>query len=196
MNYEDFVGFVSSHAQPIILLEGTRQLPESDQPKLVAFARKLAIAFPYARFRTGNASGSDEAFAAGITQVDPQRLEYVLPHRTMRERSRNKISPSLALDEVSDGMQEFLAVETLEASPKYRSLIEGRKKHSALKIKANYLLRDTLKITGFEEGNFQPAQIGVFYVNAEDAGKGGTGHTIRVCENRKIPVMVQNIWMQ
>lgn len=113
MDYNDFSNLVSTHAQPVILLDGTRQLPDSDQPKLIAFARQLALAFPGARFRTGNASGSDEAFAVGIAEVDPQRLEYVLPHRTMRQRSRNKVSPSLSLDEVSDAMQESLETETL-----------------------------------------------------------------------------------
>jgi hypothetical protein len=196
MDYKCFSNLVSTHARPIILLEGTRQLPDFDQPKLVAFARQLATKFPHAYFRTGNASGSDEAFAAGIMDVDPQRLEYVLPYRTMRQRSRHKVSPSLSLDEVSDVMQELLASETLKASPKYRSLVEGRTKHSALKIKANYLLRDTLKITGFEEADFHPAQIGVFYVNTEKPSEGGTGHTIRVCENRQIPVIIQDVWMQ
>ena len=196
MKYEDFLSLVSHYAQPVILLEGTRQLPDLDKPKLTAFARQLAVAFPQARFRTGNASGSDEAFAAGVADVAPQRLEYVLPHDTMRERSRNKISSFLSLDDVSESVEESLAIETVKASPKYRSLIGGRKKHSALRIKANYLLRDTLKITGLEDANFQPAQIGVFYVNSQDAGKGGTGHTIRVCENRRVFVVTQDVWMQ
>jgi len=196
MKYEEFLGLVSRYVEPVILLEGTRQLPDCDKPKLVAFACQLAAAFPHARFRTGNASGSDEAFAAGISEVDPQRLEYVLPHDTMRERSRNKVSATLSLGDVSEVLEESLALETVAASPKYRGLIQGRKKHSALRIKANYLLRDTLKISGCPDANFQPAHIGVFYVNADDAAKGGTGHTIRVCENRQVAVITQDVWMQ
>ncbi len=114
----------------------------------------------------------------------------------MRQHSRNKLFSSLSLDDVSDSVEELLAVETLKASPKYHSLIGGRKRHSALRVKANYLLRDTLKITGFEEANFQPAHIGVFYINSQDSGKGGTGHTIRVCENRQVSVITQDVWMQ
>ncbi len=196
MKYEDFLNLVARHDVPVILLEGTRQLPDEDKPKLTSFARQLAIAFPQARFRTGNASGSDEAFAAGVAEIDPLRLEYVLPHRTMRQRSRNQLSSFLSLDDVSAGLEELLAAETVKASPKYRSLMQERKRHPQLKVKANYLLRDTLKITGFEDANFQPAQVGIFYVNTQDSGQGGTGHTIRVCENHQVSVITQDVWMQ
>ncbi len=194
MKYEDFLRLVSSHAQPVILLEGTRQLPASHRSDLVAFARQLAIAFPQARFRTGNASGSDEAFAAGIIEIDPPRLEYVLPHGTMRASSRDTRCASLSLHHVSESTEELLAQETVQATPNYKGLIADRKKHPKLRVKANYLLRDTLKITGYEAA-FQPANIGVFYVNTQDATKGGTGHTIRVCLNRQVPVVTQDVWM-
>ena len=105
MNYEDFLSLVSHQDQPVLLLEGTRQLPDADKPKLTAFARQLAVALPQARFRTGNAAGSDEAFAAGVGEIDPQRLEYILPHRTMRERKRIKVSPSLSLDDISESLR-------------------------------------------------------------------------------------------
>lgn len=196
MNYEAFLSLVSDHPQAVILLEGTRQLPEADKPHLTAFARQLAVVCPQARFRTGNASGSDEAFAMGIVEVDAERLEYVLPHKTMREQSRHKTSPSVSLDEVSNAVELQLAVETVKVSPKYRGLIERRQKNYQFKLKADYLIRDTLKVSGLVEASFQPAQIGFFYVNTLNPGKGGTGHTIRVCEGRQVPVVTQETWMK
>ena len=195
MSLEVFSGLVAGYARPVILLEGTRALPECDEPRLVAFARQLASLFPHARFRTGNASGSDEAFAEGVCSVDAHRLEYILPHQSMRASSRNKLSPSLSLDEIGEDEEELLALETVTASPKYKSLIGGRKKHSALKVKANYLLRDTLKIMGCEAKGFQPAHIGIFYINTQDAAKGGTGHTIRVCQNKGVAAVTQDVWL-
>jgi hypothetical protein len=111
----------------------------------------------------------------------------------MREGKR--LRASLSLDDISESLEELLAVETLQASPKYRSLVEGRKKYPKLRVKAHSLLRDTLKITGFEEANFQPAQIAVFNVNSGDTGKGGTEPTVRVCENRQVLVLTPDLWM-
>lgn len=66
VNFEQFQQLMLSHKNPVVLLEGTRDLPDSDRPKLVALAQFLATQFPHVVFRTGNASGSDEAFAAGV----------------------------------------------------------------------------------------------------------------------------------
>ena len=40
-----------------------------------------------------------------------------------------------------------------------------------------------------------PARFGLFYVNAADPMKGGTGHTIRVCRRQGVPVAFQEDWM-
>jgi hypothetical protein len=82
MSFKEFTVNLTSSSNEIILLEGTRKLAESDAPKLIALAQQLATKYPRCIFRTGNATGSDEAFAKGIALVDPTRLEYVLPsHR-------------------------------------------------------------------------------------------------------------------
>jgi len=57
------------------------------------------------------------------------------------------------------------------------------------------LLRDALKVTGLERLNFAPAEIGIFYIDPEKPTGGGTGHTIRMCELRNIPVFTQNKWL-
>ena len=80
MNYSELSKLLSGCCAPVLLLEGTRELPAHQVPHLTSLAAQLASAFRHARFRTGNAKGSDEAFAAGVAAVDAGRLEYVLPH--------------------------------------------------------------------------------------------------------------------
>jgi hypothetical protein len=60
---------------------------------------------------------------------------------------------------------------------------------------AAYLLRDTIKVIGCEDLGLAPADFGIFYVRASDPMKGGTGHTIRVCRERGVPVLTQDQWM-
>ena len=58
----------------VVLLEGTRNVPEENQNKLTLFAAEIAKQYPDMIFRSGNASGSDELFAKGIESVD--QLEW------------------------------------------------------------------------------------------------------------------------
>ena len=195
MNFEQFQELMLSHEYPVVLLEGMRELPDRDHAKLVALAQFLAAQWPHVRFRTGNASGSDEAFAAGVCAVDAARLEYVLPHQTMRAGSRHADSPSVAYESLDAASQKELEVLTIRASPKYKTLIEDCRKVRKLAIKSNYLLRDTMKVTGHSGFGLRPATLGIFYVNLEKAGEGGTAHTIRVCEQMQVPVVTQNQWL-
>ena len=59
-----------------------------------------------------------------------------------------------------------------------------------------YLLRDTLKVTGSNALKLAPAACGIFYVNASDPLSGGTGHTIRVCVQNRLPVIDQEVWQK
>lgn len=180
---------------PVILLEGTRALPVGDAAKLEAVARRLAEAFPQARFRTGNAEGADAAFARGVAAVDPARLEYVLPYGGHRKNALATKSYQITLTDLPKVAEERAARDTAEASPAYGSMLAKREKVPSVGAKARYLLRDTLKVTGAPENGLPPATVGLFYVNAADPMKGGTGHTIRVCRRRGVPVAFQAEWM-
>ena len=48
---------------------------------------------------------------------------------------------------------------------------------------------------GANEVDLNQAVFGIFYVNAADPMKGGTGHTIRVCQTLGIPVSCRDQWM-
>lgn len=195
MTFDQFNTMVSDHARPVILLEGTRQVPEADLPVLTAFTRWLAMRYPQAVFRSGNAAGSDTAFADGIKAVDPGRLELILPVTNHRRPLSAYPERTVALDQVSKAAEESAAWITSQASPIYGSMMEKRNRIPRVRAKANYLIRDTAKVTGIEESGYLPADVGIFYVNTTDPMKGGTGHTIRVCQSLAVPVIFQDEWL-
>ena len=185
--------------RPVILVEGTRKLPDTMRPVLVAMGRRLAEALPRAVFRTGGASGADEAFAEGIRAVDPGRIEYVLPQAGHRKKSRDARSPAFVLDQLPDTGLRAVADQTVAASPRYEGLARRYvqdKRSGALAVKTRYLLRDTLKVTGDPDRGLPRADLGVFYVDETAPPlSGGTGHTIRVCLRHGVPVCTQSAWM-
>ena len=195
MTREEFQVILSKAERPVMLLEGTRELPEEDAAKLEAVGRWLAEAYPQARFRTGNAEGSDAAFASGVAAVDPARLEYVLPYGGHRKKALATHSYQFTLTDLPKVAEARAARDTAEASPAYGSLLAKRETVPSVGAKARYLLRDTLKVTGSPENGLPPATVGLFYVNAANPMKGGTGHTIRVCRRQGVPVAFQEDWM-
>ena len=59
-------------------------------------------------------------------------------------------------------------------------------------LRASYLLRDTVKVLGAR--GIPPASFAIFYDDLGDPGKGGTGHTMRVCRSQGIPIVDQRCW--
>jgi hypothetical protein len=196
MTYETFFQLLTSTESPVVLLEGTRALPDADAPKLTALATRLARAFPAVRFRTGNATGSDEAFAAGVACVDPTRIEYVLPYAGHGKGRRAVDSPATGLDELPSGTVAAAAATTAAVSPKYRRATESYRDQKAShreRAIAQMILRDTVKVTG--AGTLVRPTAGIFYVNSESPGDGGTGHTMRVCKAKGVPAITQFEWI-
>jgi hypothetical protein len=195
MNYEQFHRLVSASQRPVILLEGTRALPEHDCATLTELGRALAEKYPHARFRTGNAEGADEAFAEGVKAVDPSRLEYILPYARHRKEKVDASSYQLSLAEVPHAAETRAVYHTAQASPEYATMIEKRHLVPLLRAKSRYILRDTVKVIGAAEASLAAATAGIFYINAAELAKGGTGHTMRVCRNHAVPVVTQAEWM-
>jgi hypothetical protein len=195
MTWTAFSSLLTAADRPVVLLEGVRDLPYGVAPRLTALAAHLASIFLHVRFRTGNAPGSDEAFAAGVASVDATRLELVLPYGSHRRASRPADSASLALDDIPSHRLQEVMDATVEASPKYerlavdyRDFIRDPRKRAT----AQLLLRDTLKVTGTD--TLTPPVAGIFFVNAAEPGRGGTGHTMRVCRSHGVPVITQDHW--
>lgn len=161
--------------------------------------RMLAERLPGVRFRSGNAEGTDTAFAEGVTAIAPARMEYVVTHAGMGLKRRVTGCRSVALADMKHAADGEVGDYTLQASPDRSGLVAAYRatgRAGALGAKAAYLLRDTLKVTGSPDVGLAPAAAGLFYVNEEDPLAGGTGHTIRVCIDRGVPVIVQATWLR
>jgi hypothetical protein len=198
MTYKEYLDTLTPLSKEIILLEGTRKLMDADAPKLTALAQQLAAQYPNSIFRTGNATGSDEAFAKGISQVDATRLEYVLPSSGMGKKRLIPNARVISLEDLSKEELNHLVGKTLEATPNYQYLVDcylkGIKNRHA--ESAKLLIRDVLKVYGSKANGFLPATAAIFYVNFENPKGGGTGHTVRACVQRKIPFFTQMQWME
>jgi len=190
----EFQTLISTNPNGVVLLEGKRNIPQSDAVAATALAIALASKYPMLRFRSGNAPGADQAFSEGVAQVDPLRLEIVAPHEGHRRKHRIKGASYSATSIVVAAEEAVLADKTIKATPRNRSMIENRDSNRRLGAKAAYLIRDTLKVAGSNSGLEKPI-CGIFYVDSGDPLSGGTGHTIRVCRNEGVPVVFQKDWM-
>src|SRR6056297_344304 len=183
---------------PVILLEGRRKVKSGDKAKLTTFAYNLAVAFPNVTFRTGNADGSDTLFAKGVAEVDPARIQYVVPYPGMKKKNRIEGAEVLSLDQIDKVEEEKVEYLTSRQSEKTASMIDYAKKNpdGMMAAKTKYLLRDTLKVTGSTTGNYSPPVAAFFYIDTDDKYAGGTGHTIKVCEELDVPVYTQIEWKE
>lgn len=197
MLYKEYIDTLNLTSEEIIILEGTRKLPEEDAPKLTELAMNLASNYTNIVFRTGNATGSDEAFARGIASVDVTRLEYVLPSPGMGKKRLIPNTKVISLEDLPKAELDMLVEKTLQATPNYKYLVDcylkGFKNRHA--ESAKLLIRDMLKVYGSEANGFLPATSAIFYVNYENPKGGGTGHTVRACVMRNIPFFTQMQWM-
>jgi len=196
MPSSDFIQSMNEKEHPVILVEGIRALPEADRPMVVACGVWLARTFPQAVFRTGNADGTDAAFAEGIAQVDPTRLQYVLPYAGHKKKNIAPGTFFCAMTEMSEAVEEQAVQAAISASPGCTAMMNNRRRIPSLAAKARYLMRDTVKVIGSSEQGLAPADAGLFFVNAVEPMKGGTGHTMRVCGLFGITVVSQNQWRQ
>ena len=199
MKWNDFLKKANSKSA-VILLEGRRSVLPEDVSKLVSLGKMLAEKLPQATFRSGNASGSDEAFAQGVASVDPKRMQLITPYTTHRAKHRPEGSYSVGLEELPKAEEPKIYYETSKASPKNKGPVDYLQANPGAKSgasqKARYLIRDTVKVLGSVANGLQPATIGLFYTDPKDKYAGGTGHTIRVCEQNNVPVVTQIAWYE
>jgi hypothetical protein len=194
---EDLQAVLAESPRPVLLVEGIRALPDADRPLVVRAGQFLARRLPGAAFRSGNAVGTDAAFSLGVTAVDPRRMEYVITHPGMGRNRRHPGGRSVALEQVPKVADGPVGDYTVRSDAGLKGLVEAyrsRGRSGPLGARAAYLLRDTLKVVGSEEADLAPATAGLFYVNESDPLTGGTGHTVRVCLERGVPVVFQAVW--
>ena len=177
----------------IILLEGKRNVLESDNEKLIQLGNLLATNLPLAKFRIGNADGADFYFSQGVLAVAPERLQVITPYANHRQKA-NKAYETISLDQI-DLANEPEVVYQSKSNKKTKSLIDkfvgGAKDRFA--IKAAYIIRDTVKVTGTNSG-IPPVNFAFFYDDEQNPKVGGTGHTMEVCEINKVPYLTLTDW--
>ena len=122
MKFQELQTLLQAIASPIVLLEGVRALPEADRDKLVRLATHLALTFPSARFRSGNAPGADAAFAAGVRAAAGDRLELVVPHARHRRAVAPDATAVVAFPDLGRTAEEHADYVTRRASPAYATL--------------------------------------------------------------------------
>jgi hypothetical protein len=193
MTFAEFSTLVEKSPEGVVLLEGRRTVPAHDAAVAERLARALALMFSRLRFRSGNATGSDEAFTGGVAMVDPSRLEIMAPYAAHRKSERLAgaiyTSPEILTPEQSRDIES----QSIQASPQNRRIIGMRGKKGPLGAKGDYLVRDTMKVVGVP-GHFAKPICALFFVNLADPMEGGTGHTIRVCQQEGVPVTYQDEW--
>ena len=177
----------------IILLEGKRNVLESDKEKLIQLGNLLATRLPLATFRSGNADGTDFYFSKGVLQVAPDRLQVITPYDNHRQKT-NKAYETISLDQI-DLLNEPEVVYQSKNNKKTKSLIDkyvgGAKDRFA--IKAAYIIRDTIKVKGTNSG-IPPIDFALFYDDEQKPKTGGTGHTMEICDINKVPYLTQSDW--
>jgi hypothetical protein len=177
----------------IILLEGKRNVLESDKENLINFGKFLATNLPKAKFRSGNADGADFYFSQGVLQVTTNRLQVITPYDNHRQKANNAFD-TISLDQI-DLLNEPEVVYQSKNNKKTKSLIDkyvaGAKDRFA--IKAAYIIRDTVKVTGTNSG-IPAVNFAFFYDDELNPKTGGTGHTMEVCDINKVPYLTQSTW--
>lgn len=195
MTLAEFAAIVEATPEPVVLLEGRRTIPDHDAALATHTASMLVRHFPAMRFRSGNAEGTDQAFSEGVDQVAPWRLQVVAPYAGHRESARHPRAVYDSPESLSSVQEDEVAYKTAMASPKNKGLIDKRVKKGALAAKAAYLIRDTMKVTGYS-ALFPKPVCALFYVDLNDPFAGGTGHTIRVCQQEGVPYAFQDSWLR
>lgn len=193
MKFSEFTTLIQSIPHPVILLEGRRAIPLEIAEKARCLAAHLAKQFPHARFRSGNATGSDSAFAAGVMEVAPERLQIIAPYASHRKKFRHPLAHYDSPESLSDDELEALQKITVNATPANKGLIKWYQRGGKLGAQAACLIRDTMKVAGSPTRLHQPT-VALFYIDPQDPMAGGTGHTIRVCRNAGVPAVFQSDW--
>ena len=180
------------HEGMVVLLEGKRNVLPADESRLVSLGALLAGNTRHVIFRSGNASGSDALFSAGVATVDPTRLQVVVPYAGHRNAS-NVAGQTYSLDAINLAKEPDVVYES-RMHVKTQKLVDryvaGERDRYALK--AAYILRDTVKVLGAE--GIPPAAFAFFYDDLEAPETGGTGHTMQVCQRNNVPFIDQRIW--
>lgn len=191
MTLQEFISKYDNE-NSVILLEGKRNVLDSDKEKLFLLGKLLTTKTSKMIFRSGNAEGADQYFSEGVAMVDYKRLQVITPYTGHRQKT-NKSYDTIPLDQV-DLLSNPEVIYHSKSNKKTENLIDryvlGEKNRYT--IKAAYIIRDTIKVLGADD--IKPATFGIFYDDLDNPQTGGTGHTMNVCSQMNIPFVDQKDW--
>lgn len=191
MTLQEFISKYDNE-NSVILLEGKRNVLDSDKEKLLALGKLLASKSSKMTFRSGNAEGADQYFSEGVAMVDYKRLQVITPYTNHRQKT-NKSYDTISLDEVNL-LSNPEVIYHSKSNKKTENLIDkyitGEK--NRFTIKAAYIIRDTIKVMGADD--IMPATFALFYDDLISPRTGGTGHTMNVCSQMYVPFVDQKEW--
>jgi hypothetical protein len=190
----NFSKFIELYDKPgvVVLLEGKRKVLDIDKPRLIKLSHVLAENTKHIRFRSGNATGSDNYFAKAFAANKPDRFEVVIPykgHRSYDSEGFNIIN----IEDIHLTKTSRIVIQSKSNKKNVRifdAYIEGER--NTMAMKAAYLLRDTLKVLG-NPPIIKSADFAIFYDDLMNPESGGTGHTISICRTNNIPNINQII---
>jgi len=193
MTIDDFI-LKYDHSNSVILLEGKRNVLDSDKEKLFALGKLLTSKSSKMTFRSGNAEGADQYFSEGVASIDFKRLQVITPYTGHRLKT-NLSYDTISLDDVNI-LSNPQVVYHSKSNKKTENLIDKfvSGENNRYTIKAAYILRDTIKVLGADD--IKPATFGIFYDDLDNPQTGGTGHTMNVCNQMNIPFVDQREWFE
>ncbi len=193
MTLKEFINHYD-YVSAIILLEGKRLVLDGDTALLIQLGKILVTKTKHVKFRSGNADGSDYYFSLGVSSVDKSRLQVITPYTGHRQKT-NQAYNTISLDEINVAAEPDVVYQS-KSNKKTEKLVDqyisgARDRYS---IKAAYIIRDTIKAIG--TGKIKPATFGIFYDDLDNPKTGGTGHTMKICEQNNIPIIDQKTWLK
>ncbi len=176
----------------IVLLEGKRVVLDGDIEQLIRLGKTLANKTKKMKFRSGNADGADYYLSLGVASVDNSRLQVITPYTGHRQKA-NQAYETISLDDINIEVEPEVIYQS-KSNKKLKKLIDRyvAGDRDRVSIKAAYLIRDTIKAIGTDE--IKPASFGIFYDDLNNPKSGGTGHTMKICEQNNIPIIDQKVW--
>lgn len=140
-------------------------------------------------FRSGNADGSDQLFSNGVASIDNKRLQVNIPYADHRKKT-DQAYDIISFDKINIAAEAAVIYQS-KGNKKTEKLVDNyvlgaRGRYS---IKADYIIRSTIKAIGTEE--IRPATFGIFYDDLDKPKEGGTGHTMNVCIQNNIPILTK-----
>ena len=189
--------FIEKYDLPgkIVLLLGKRNVLAEDEEKVIELGSKLTQATKHILFRSGNAAGTDELFVKGVSKIASERIQLITPYSEHRKKASSTFY-SIPLDAL-DVVNEPELLYHSKQDKKNKNLIERYEQgfKDANAMKGAYLLRDTLMVVGAKGVHVKRADFAIFYDDLSSPKKGGTGHTMNVCDSLGIPYITQKTWM-